>query len=147
MVADRAPSRIGSALALGLATAFLYGAAYAPFEGAAPAWLALVPLFVAFARGSLLAAAAAGLVFGGAATLAVGWWLPGTLERDFEVPKPAAWSAFFAAALWIDGLPYAALGAWSARLARRGRAPGAFVLGAGFVWAEWLRTSGPVANP
>jgi apolipoprotein N-acyltransferase len=147
MVADRAPSRIGSALAFGLATAFLYTAAYPPFEWAALAWVALVPLFVAFARGSPLAAAAAGLVFGSAATLGVGWWLPGMLERYFEVPKPAAWSGFFAAALLIDGFPYAALGAWSAWLARRGRAPGAFVLGAGFVLAEWLRTSGPVANP
>jgi apolipoprotein N-acyltransferase len=134
-------------IALGLAAALLYAGAYPPVERAALAWIALVPLFLAFRRLSPLAAAAAGGVFGSAATLAIGWWLPGMLERYFEVPRPAAWGGVLAAALLIDGLPYAALGAWSAWAARRGRAPGALALGAGFVLAEWLRASGPVANP
>jgi apolipoprotein N-acyltransferase len=134
-------------LALGLVAALLYAAAYPPFEVAALAWVALAPLFAAFLRLPPLAAAAAGLVFGSAGTLAIGWWLPGMLERYFEVPPGAAWAAFGTAALLIDGLPYAALGALASAAARRGRPPGALVLGAGFVLAEWLRASGPVANP
>jgi apolipoprotein N-acyltransferase len=145
MVADHASSRVG--IALGLATALLYAGAYPPLELAALAWVALVPLFVAFRRLRPLGAAAAGLVFGSVATLTVGWWLPGMLERYFDVPRTAAWSGFVAAAVLIDGLPYAALGAWSAWAAQRGKMPGALVLGAGFVLAEWLRASGPVANP
>jgi apolipoprotein N-acyltransferase len=140
-------AKVGLALALGLATALLYAAAYPPFEAAALAWVALVPLFAGFLRLPPFAAAAAGLVFGSAGTLALGWWLPGMLERYFEVPSGAAWAGFAAAALLIDGLPYAVLGAWASFAARRGRAPGALALGAGFVLAEWLRASGPVANP
>jgi apolipoprotein N-acyltransferase len=134
-------------IALGLATALLYAAAYPPLELAALAWLALVPLFAGFLRLPPLAAAAAGLAFGSAGTLAIGWWLPGMLERYFEVPPGAAWAAFVAAAVIIDGVPYALLGALASAAARRGRPPGALVLGAGFVLAEWLRASGPVANP
>jgi apolipoprotein N-acyltransferase len=145
MVARDASGRVG--IALGLTASVLYAGAFPPFELAPLAWVALVPLFVAFRRLRPLAAATAGLVFGSVATLAVGWWLPGMLERYFEVPRPAAWAGFLAAALLVDGLPYAALGAWSAWAVRRGRPPGALLLGAGFVLAEWLRTNGPVANP
>jgi apolipoprotein N-acyltransferase len=142
---DRASS--SRAIALGLSAAALYAAAYPPFEIASAAWLALVPLYLAFLRLSPLAAAGAGLVFGSVGTLALGWWLPDMLERYFEVAAPAAWGGFVGAALLIDGLPYAVLGAWSAWAVRSGRPPGALVLGAGFVLAEWLRASGPVANP
>jgi apolipoprotein N-acyltransferase len=145
-VQRKAASSAGLGVALGLATALLYAGAYPPFERAALAWVALVPLFAAFLRLPPLAAAAAGLVFGSAGTLAIGWWLPGMLERYFEVPPGAAWAAVGLAALLIDGLPYAALGAYAGATARRGRPPGALVLGAGFVLAEWLRASGPVAN-
>src|SRR4030095_949836 len=111
------------------------------------AWLALVPLFAAFRRLPPFAAAAAGLVFGLAGTAAVGGWPAGTPERYFEVPRPLAWAGFLGVGLVVDGLPYAALGAWAAWASRRGRPPGAFALGAGFVLAECLRASGPVANP
>jgi apolipoprotein N-acyltransferase len=146
-VQRKAASSAGLGVALGLATALLYAAAYAPFEVAALAWVALVPLFAAFLRLPPLAAATAGLVYGSAGTLAIGWWLPGMLERYFDVPPGAAWAAFGTAAVLIDGIPYAALGAYAAIAARRGRPPGALVLGAGFVLAEWMRASGPVANP
>ncbi len=137
----------GYGIACGLASALLYAAGFPPFEWAPLAWLALVPLFVAFRKLPPLAASAAGLVFGLAGTAAVGWWLPGTLERYFEVPQPLAWAGFLAVGLVVDGFPYAALGAWAAWASRRGRAPGAVALGAGFMLAEWLRASGPVANP
>jgi len=144
-VARDASSSVG--FALGSTAALLYAGAYPPFELAPLAWVALAPLFVAYRRLPPLGAALAGLVFGSVATLFAGWWLPGMLERYFEVSRPAAWAGFAAASVGIDGLPYAALGAWAAWAARRGRPPGALALGAGFVLAEWLRVSGPVANP
>jgi apolipoprotein N-acyltransferase len=145
MVARFAPCGVG--ILLGLAAALLYAGAFPPFEWTALGWVALVPLFVAFRCSRPLAAAAAGLGFGLFGTLGLGWWLPGMLERYFEVPGTAAWASVVAAGLLVDGLPYAALGALAAWAARRGRPPSAWVLGAGFVLAEWLRASGPVANP
>ena len=122
-------------------------AAFPPHELSALAWIALVPLFSGFLWLRPRDAAAAGLVFGLVGTIAVGWWLPGMLERYFAVPSLLSWAGFLAVALLVDGLPYAALGAWTAWARSRGRPPGALVLGAGFVVAEWLRSSGPVANP
>jgi apolipoprotein N-acyltransferase len=144
MVARNASCSAG--IAFGLVAGVLYAGAYPPFEWAPLGWLALVPLFVACLRLPPLGAAAAGLAFGLAGTLAAGWWLPGMLERYFEVARPAAWASVVGLGL-LDGVPYAALGAGAAWAARRGRAPGGLVLGAGFVLAEWLRANGPVANP
>lgn len=134
-------------IALSLLSAGLYACLYPPIEAAPLAWLALVPLFAVFLHARPLVAAAAGLCFASVATLGVGWWLPGMLEHYFAVPRPAAWGGFLAVSVLIDGLPYAALGAWVAWAAQRGERPLAPAIGAAFVLAEWLRASGPVANP
>jgi len=134
-------------MALSLLSAGLYACLYPPLQAAPLAWVALVPLFAVFLHSGPLLAAGAGLCFGSAATLGVGWWLPGMLERYFAVPGPAAWAGFMGVGVVIDGLPYAALGAWVAWTAARGGRPRAPVIGAAFVLAEWLRSSGPIANP
>jgi len=123
-----------------------YAALFPPLGWSWLAWFALAPLFVAFTRLRPPAAAAAGLVWALTATVGIAWWLPSTLERFFDVPAPAAWTGFLSLGLVIDGLPYAALGAWLAWMAQRGRPP-IWAIAAAWGVAEYARVHVWVGNP
>ena len=128
------------------ASAALYALSFPPFTIGAFAWVCLVPLIVALSqttplRGALLAVGWAALT-----TLAVTWWLPGTIGRYFEVGPTLSWLGFAVIAVAINGLPYAPFGAFVAWQSRRGRA-GPIAVAAAFCLAEFARANGWIAQP
>jgi apolipoprotein N-acyltransferase len=125
-------------LALAGAAGLAYALAFPPFELPGAAWLVLAPLFAGAAALPPARAAAAGLVWSLAATLAVTAWLPDTLARVFGLPAPAGWLALCGIALAPVGLAMAALGAWLSWAARRGCAS-PLAMGAAFALAELAR--------
>ena len=133
-------------VALCLLSASLYTLLFPPFDHGRLAWVALVPLFVAFTRMRPLAAAGAGLLWALAATVGIAWWLPATFERYFDVSPPVAWAGLLAGGLLLDGLPYALLGAWVAWVSRR-RPLAPWALGAAFALAEYARANVSLGNP
>lgn len=124
----------------------LYASLFPPLGWNALAWVALVPFFVACSRLTPLQAAGGGLLWALAATIGIAWWLPETLSRYFSVSPTAAWAGFAAIGVVMDGLPYAALGAWLAWLSRR-RAPSGWAVGAAWAVAEWARVHAWLGNP
>ena len=129
-----------------LASAALYAAVIGSTYGAALAWIALAPLLLAFAGATPARGFGLGLLWGLVATLATGWWLPAMLERYFGVATGSAWLALVGLGVVVDGLPYAAFGAWLAWCAPR-RAAGPLAIGAAWGLAELARTHAPIANP
>lgn len=133
-------------LCMALVSGGLYAALFPPLGWSWLAWFALILLFTAFTRLRPLGGAVGGLLFGLSATVGIAWWLPSTLERYFDVPAPAAWAGFLGIAVLIDGLPYAALGAWISWTAQR-RRPGIWAVAAGWGVAEYTRVHAWVGNP
>lgn len=121
------------------------GAAYAlpfpPFDLPGVAWLVLAPLFWACATATPARAAGLGVVWTTVATLALGYWLPDTIARFFEVPAGLGWLALLGLAWVPAGLPIAACCAWLAWTARRG-ALGPLGIAAAFALTEFARSSG-----
>jgi len=133
-------------VALDVASALLFAAAFPPFGLAALAPVALVPLLVVAARVAPAAAAGHGLLFGLVATLGVAGWLPGTLARFFALSPPAAWLAFGALALAMLALPFALFAAAVSLLARRPPVS-PFAIAGLYGGLELLRLLLPVPNP
>jgi apolipoprotein N-acyltransferase len=134
------------AIALCVASGAAYAALFPPLGGSWLAWIALVPLLVACAGSTPLRAAGLGLVWALTATVGIAWWLPQTFERFFDVPPALAWLGFLAGGVLIDGLPYAALGAWLAWVSQR-RAPPPWAVASGWAVAEYARVNAWLGNP
>ena len=132
------------------AAAVVSGALYAlllpPFEHSALAWVALVPLLWALARGGSARGAVCGLLWAATATLGVAWWFPAMLERYFALSPLTAWTGLAGLAVVVDGWPYAAFGAFVGWAARRGAA-NPLTIACAWGAAEWARANGPVPNP
>jgi apolipoprotein N-acyltransferase len=116
-----------------------YALAFPPFSLPGAAFVALAPLFVLVSALTPRRAALAGLVWTTGATLALGYWLPGTIARFFEAPVAFGWLALLGLAWLPAGVPIAACSAWAAWAARRG-ALGPLALGAAFGLTELART-------
>jgi apolipoprotein N-acyltransferase len=138
---DRFPPSLFLACLGGL----LYASLFPPVALSILAWVALIPLLVATSRGSPLRGALYGFVFALTASVALCWWLPGTLARFFELSTPFALLAFACVAT-LSALPYAAFGSWVAFLSERRRVT-PLAVGAGWGVAEFARTLAPLECP
>jgi apolipoprotein N-acyltransferase len=119
-----------------------YALAFPPYNVPGVAFVTLAPLFAAVLRLPPRGAALAGGLWAGAATAALGHWLPATIARFFEVPLGLGWLALLALASLPAALPIASACAALAWLARRGvRSP--LLIGAVFGLTEWARTYFP----
>jgi apolipoprotein N-acyltransferase len=118
----------------------LYALALPPFDRAAFAWLALVPLLSAIRRESTASAFRYGVLSGYASGWAVTWCFADAAARYFELPFPVAVAAVSVWYLVVCGLPFGCFAAGSAVLIRtRSVGESLFLVPALWVATEWLR--------
>ncbi len=134
------------AVALAALSGALYGLALAPGVSPVLAWVALVPLLVASARVGVAMGAVCGLLFAAVATGAVASWFPEMLRGFFGLSPAGSLLGWLAAALLVNGPPYALLCGWIAWRARVATVAPVLV-GAAWLTAEWLRVHGPLPSP
>jgi apolipoprotein N-acyltransferase len=137
---DRSPAL------LACASGVLYSLAYPPASLYLLSWVALIPFFLALTRVSPGRGAACGLVWTLTATVGLGLWFPGMLERYFGLSVWESWLALGMLGLLVHALPYAVFGAWLAWSARRG-AVSPLLVGAAWSLAELVRANSWIGDP
>jgi len=136
----RSSVRFVPTLALGAAA---YGLAFPPFDYAACAWVALVPLLLAVRGAGTRRAFVLGLSAGFLSAWAVSWWLAGALARYFDLGWTLGIAGAGVYALVVWGMPFGLFAAAAASLLRTPRPlqPVACCIGVGALWVatELLR--------
>lgn len=139
--------RLGSALALTVASGATYGLAFPPVGWWPLAWVALVPFCLAVAAGSGARALGLGVLLGITASYGVGTWMPAAVVSYYEQPLVVGLAIFLVCALWQAAWQFA-LFAWIwRRLARAPRTWTPLAAGAAWVTAEVARGHVPFGNP
>jgi len=132
---------------LTLTSALLYSAAFLPGAGhSGLVWVALVPWWVALRGVGAWRGFALGMLFGVAASVGIGGFLPTMLTDFFDTTPLWGWLGFAGIAVFLVGGFYAAFGAWLGWLSRRAPVP-PWLVALAFMTCEFVRGEFPLPSP